>query len=187
MPIYTKKGDKGRTGIFVPKPGKKKRIAKDAVRIEAVGTIDELDSLIGVCAGSCMNMAVGKKQKLTDILYNIQRNLLTTGSIVGGSPLEFDGEEEAKKMEILIDEIDLMIPKLTNFILPGGDPLAAQLHLARSVGRRAERRFVTYSRGKKDVRLKSIRIYLNRLSDFLFTLARYVNYKKKISEEVWKA
>lgn len=158
MKIYTRKGDKGRTlGGEVSKA--------DAL-IEALGAVDELNSWIGLSRG---------QKFLDEELRRIQDNLLTIGSELAGSKLKMRGGE-TKRLERLIDRLTLQLPRLASFIYPVG-----YLQVARTIARRAERRVVAAGVGDKNV-LK----YLNRLSDALFVMGRWVNYKEGVEEEIWK-
>jgi len=172
--IYTKKGDKGRTKTFRGEMGKSDALA------EALGSIDEVNSWIGVCRQQIFNYQF---LKIDAALKRIQGNLLTIGSGLAGSKLRI-GSGEVRNLEKLIDKLTADLPKLTNFIYPVGE-----LQVARSVARRCERRIVSYSlfidRDKKKVD-KKILVYLNRLSDALFVMARWVNYQRGIGEEVWR-
>lgn len=176
MPIYTKKGDKGETGLFTSNPEQKIRISKSSLRVRAIGSIDELDSFIGVAKSFTDNKTYIK------ILSDIQRNLLTTGSILGGSSLKFH-KAQTTKLEKMIDEWDQELPKLSNFILPGGTNLGAELHVCRSATRRAEREITAMS--ELEPVHDNIKMYINRLSDFFFQFSRYVNFKEGVKEEIW--
>lgn len=158
--IYTKTGDKGTTGTFLG------RTEKSALLPDVLGSIDELNSAIGVCR---------YKTPVDSELRRMQKNLLTIGSSLSGSGLKISSTE-TKYLEKLIDKLTKEMPKLANFIYPVGP-----LQLARAICRRAERRVVELGTDK------IILQYLNRLSDALFTLARYVNFKAQIPEEVWKS
>ena len=158
--IYTKTGDRGTTGTFYG------RISKDAQLAKALGAIDELNSWIGVCR---------HQTSLDQELQKIQKNLLTIGSSLSGSGLKISSAE-TKNLEKLIDKLTKDLPKLANFIYPQGF-----LQVARSVARRAEREVVA-----TEIKDKLILKYLNRLSDALFTMGRWVNFKSGVEEEVWK-
>lgn len=159
--IYTKTGDRGTTGTFYG------RMAKSDQPAQALGAIDELNSWIGLCRNS--------RVSLDSELKNIQTNLLTIGSQLAGSEKRLKNEE-TKKLEKLIDRLTKELPELANFIYPTG-----YLQAARAVCRRAEREVVG-----ADVKEKNILKYLNRLSDALFTMGRWVNFKMGVEEEVWK-
>jgi len=176
MPIYTRSGDKGETGLFSNKAEEKIRISKSSLKVRAIGAIDELDSFIGLAKSFTQD------KKMIRILADIQKNLLTIGSILAGSGLKFS-KAKTTKLEKMIDKWDVKLPKLSNFILPGGNNLGAQLHVCRSATRRAEREVTALS--EVEVILDSIKTYINRLSDFMFQLSRYVNQEARIKEEIW--
>ncbi|MBF8250194.1 MAG: Cob(I)alamin adenosyltransferase [Candidatus Levybacteria bacterium] len=180
MAIYTRTGDKGTTSLF-----SSKRVSKSDLRIEVLGAIDELNSLIGVVICEIRN----PKSETRNKLEKIQNDLLSIGSsladpIMNYKPLTMNYlPNRVKEFENFIDQMTENLPPLRNFILPGGGKTGAMLHLARAVCRRAERRIVGLNhKGKLD---NSIIIYFNRLSDLLFTLARFVNFKEKKKEVVW--
>lgn len=178
--IYTKTGDKGQTSLFGGK-----RVSKSSVRVEAYGTVDELNSFIGIVC----SILVKKEKQITKELINIQRDLLSIGSYLASPSNKKQRERigvlenRIKEFENLIDSKTKKIPKLTNFILPGGGILSSNFHYSRTLCRRAERRIVALSK-KEEVDLLVLK-YFNRLSDLLFTLARYVNMREKGKEEVW--
>jgi cob(I)alamin adenosyltransferase len=173
MAIYTRKGDKGKTFLL---SGQK--VAKFDPRIEVYGTIDELSSMIGVTLSATKNLELRTKKELIEIqkdLFNICSNLLNSNI----SCLE----KRVKKFEYLIDQMTLQLPKLKNFILPGGGKIGAALHLSRAICRRLERQ-ISALNSKKRID-KNILVYFNRLSDLLFTMARFVNFKEKKKEIIW--
>ncbi len=177
MKIYTKMGDKGETGLFGGK-----RISKDADRIEAYGTVDELNAMIGVMRSFRLPKAV------EGILAEIQRNLFVVGAELaspGEKALQAEkiSAEHISSLEQSIDKFEATLPKLSSFILPEGTSAAAHFHFARTVCRRAERRVIHLSKSENVG--EQIIIYFNRLSDLLFVLARYVNYFSKHREETW--
>lgn len=162
MSVYTRTGDKGKTGTF-----NGKRVLKSSKLIQTIGTIDELNSYLGT---------IGE-------LTTIQKNLFTMNSILSGARLNFPNDA-TKKLERRIDTMEGKMPVLTNFIIYSGSSKATKIYFARSLARRAERSLVDMS---KLVSLNpSLLVFLNRLSDYLFTLARYTNFTKKVKEEVWK-
>lgn len=173
MSIYTKKGDKGETGLFDKEKG---RVSKDSLRVEAIGSVDELNSFLGVCA------SLSESPETTSIIKEIQKDLLTIGSITAGSKLKFF-KNKTTRFEKIIDEIEAKLPPLKNFIVPGGTNLASHLQYARSLSRRAERRMVALSKVEK-VR-PQVLTYLNRLSDTLFMLAREANFREGVKDELW--
>lgn len=175
--IYTKTGDSGTTSLFGGK-----RVEKNSLRIEAYGCVDELNSVIGIVVAS--NPSIDGLQKL----IRIQSELFVLGTDLAspqGVKVKIPRitKTYAKRLEKEIDAMERRLPKLKNFILPGGSKVGAQLHLARTVARRAERRIVELSNAGK-INQNSL-IYINRLSDWLFVLARYVNSLEKVKEIPW--
>lgn len=177
MAIYTKRGDRGETSLYDEKNAQRVRVSKNSLVVEALGTIDELNSFLGVSRTFCDD------KKLDDFIKEIQKNLLTIGSITAGSKLRFS-KVKTKQLEKKIDDLEGSLPVLKNFILPGGSKLAAHLHYSRSLSRRTERVFVRLSK-KVEVK-EQVLIYLNRLSDTLFMLARGVNASKGVKDYVWE-
>jgi cob(I)alamin adenosyltransferase len=171
--IYTRTGDDGTTGL-----GDGSRTPKDAARVEAYGTVDEANSLIGlVLAGNAVPKAV------RECLTEVQHDLFELGGelcIPGYSAVTQDFID---RLERDLDALNADLPKLKEFILPGGSASAAACHVARSVVRRAERRVITLS-GTEEVRDEAIR-YLNRLSDLLFVIARVLARVEGGEEVLW--
>ncbi len=176
MPIYTKKGDKGETGMISPNPEEKIRLSKSSLKVRAIGAIDELDSFIGLAKSFTSDKLYLK------ILSDIQRDLLTIGSCLAGSGLKFP-KSKTTKLERMIDKWDSVLPKLSNFILPGGKNLGAELHVCRSAARRAERELTAFSEAERVS--DNIKMYINRLSDFMFQFSRFVNFEAGIKEDLW--
>lgn len=179
--IYTKTGDSGETSLLG------KRVKKDCLEIGTLGDVDELNASIGVLK-SMINESdfVQIKNQLLDI----QSNLFVIGAHIAALDIEIENipkleEKNIVKMEDWIDEMEKELPPLHNFILPGGNNVAVQSFLTRAVCRRAERHFVTLS-GKYAALNPSIKKYLNRLSDYLFVLARFLNKKTGSEEIIWK-
>lgn len=173
--IYTRTGDKGKTSLYGGK-----RISKSHPRVSAYGTVDELNSLLGVLISRVRN------KKITSFLFQIQSDLFTIGShlaLFKQDPVSLS--IQVGKMEKLIDNLDGNLPLLKNFILPSGSESASLAHLARSVCRRAEREVVSLADKDKGVDPIVI-IFLNRLSDLLFILARCLNSENGIRDVVWK-
>lgn len=186
MKIYTRTGDRGETGLFGGP-----RVPKDHIRVEAYGEVDELNSVLGLAltrldAGNSADIA-GALREIQSELFTIGANLATPGLQDGGRPSTHVPAFEASRISELeeqIDRADTELEPLRTFILPGGTEAAALLHLARTVCRRAERRVVTLS-GQAHID-PGIGIYLNRLSDLLFTLARLVNHRSGRPERPWQ-
>lgn len=175
MAIYTRKGDKGRTSLF---DGKK--VWKYAPKVEAYGTIDELNSTLGLASSFVSSLLIKRE------LEQIQNDLLEIGSSLAVSTtLPVDQlENRPEEFEKLIDRLTRQMPELKEFILPGGGRGASLLHVARTVARRAERNIAHLSR--KEPVDGVILIYLNRLSDLLFTFARFENFKEHKKEKTWR-
>ncbi|OGH33909.1 MAG: ATP:cob(I)alamin adenosyltransferase [Candidatus Levybacteria bacterium RIFCSPHIGHO2_02_FULL_42_12] len=175
--IYTKTGDKGETSLFGGQ-----RVSKSDVRVESYGTIDELNSAIGIV----LSVTNNKQKTIRKELIKIQNDLFEIGSALANPTSKSirDLEKRVGEFEKLIDELTSSVPPLQNFILPGGGRGGSLLHFARTVCRRAERWTVALS--KKEKVDTNILIYLNRLSDLLFTMARYVNWKEKKKEALWR-
>jgi len=177
--IYTRTGDKGETGLIGGI-----RVPKNSPRIEAYGSIDELNSLLGLVR------SLSNIEEMKNLIKDIQKDLFTISAELA-APKGAEGlkipkirKEDIDRLEKEIDELDKDLEPLTRFIIPSGSPLASYLHLARSVCRRAERNLVTLAQ-KEGVR-DEILAYMNRLSDLLFMMARWVNKKEGYSEEVWE-
>lgn len=177
--IYTRKGDEGTTSL-----GGSQRVPKDSPRVQSYGTVDELNSAIGLA------LAHGLSPRLAEVLPAIQNELFHLGSDL--CMLEEDKSEHkipqiearhVEKLEGLIDELNEVVGPLENFILPGGCKGAGLLHVARAVCRRAERDVIALSR-TEPVGAYVIP-YLNRLSDALFTMARYENKMRGVAEPLW--
>ncbi|HRN96048.1 MAG TPA: cob(I)yrinic acid a,c-diamide adenosyltransferase [Candidatus Levybacteria bacterium] len=180
MPIYTKTGDRGKTSL---RSGS--RVWKDSLRVETYGTIDELDSYIGVIVAELGEAKTGWRKQLKHILLTVQNDLLYVGSVLSQSELVLDQlADHITQFEHDIDTMTKKMPELSNFILPGGSKSGAQLQYARTLARRAERRVVTLAR-KEEVDQTLIK-YVNRLSDLFFTMGRFATFKEKQKEIIWK-
>ncbi|KKW42860.1 MAG: ATP:cob(I)alamin adenosyltransferase [Candidatus Magasanikbacteria bacterium GW2011_GWA2_56_11] len=180
MKIYTKTGDSGETSLLGGK-----RVKKDCLEMAAIGEVDELNGAIGVLVAGLPEQFLGVKSRLQGvqhILFVIGANLAAAQTeLIGVPPL---AGSSVSGLEAWIDEMDAELPELTQFILPGGSPSAAQSFLARAVCRRAERQVVALS---QIVKLSPILVtYLNRLSDVLFVLGRWVNFQENISDIEWQ-
>lgn len=182
MSIYTKKGDKGRTSL-----GSGIKAWKDSDRVEAYGTVDELNSILGVVKSEISVIKEGYVKYLSEIINQIQDDLFCIGSYLS-NPANANLIELLPQRTVVfenyIDEMTEKLPELSNFILPGGGIGGAYLQNARAVSRRAERRLVTLS--KKSKINEGVLQYLNRLSDLLFTMSRFSNNNQHIAETIWK-
>lgn len=170
--IYTKTGDKGETGL-----GDGSRTAKDALRVEAFGTVDELNSAVGLL------LAAPLPDGIEPLLTRLQHELFDLGGELCMPGYTLIPESYVEGLERDLDALNEDLPPLKDFILPGGSEAAARCHLARTICRRAERRIVKLS-GEGDVNPVSIR-YLNRLSDFLFVAARVIARADGGTEVLW--
>ncbi|MCL5945367.1 MAG: cob(I)yrinic acid a,c-diamide adenosyltransferase [Planctomycetes bacterium] len=180
MPIYTRHGDQGQTSLFDGRS-----VYKDDLRLLTYGTVDELNSWLGLAASQCHH------KRLLNILHQLQCQLLDLGSDLA-TPLDSPNSARVNRIhtdlaDVMEQEIDAMtaeLPPLKQFILPGGSPLAAHLHVARTVCRRAERHLVTLMR--HETVGEAPLIYLNRLSDLLFLMARLANQLDGYPETPWE-
>jgi cob(I)alamin adenosyltransferase len=169
----------GQTGLWAGR-----RVSKDHSRIELIGAVDECNAMIGLA------LAHKPADPIPGILAEIQNDLFVVGCEIiapdssgAGSSLPRLPAERCLALERTIDDLDARLPPLNNFIVPGGSLAAAHLHAARAVCRRAERRAVALNRIEQDG--DTVCIYLNRLSDLLFILARYDNHASGTSEKIW--
>lgn len=180
MKIYTKTGDEGRTGLFGGV-----RVDKDDDRVEAYGTVDEANAALGLArAASTHPEVAGWLAELQADLFSLGAELACAPESVHKLKMPRIDAERVQRLEALIDQIDPALEPLKNFVLPGGTPASAALHHARTVARRAERRTLTLS--KRTSVSQDVLIYLNRLSDLLFVLARYENQRAKVADIAWK-
>lgn len=179
MKIYTKTGDDGSTSLFGGE-----RVGKDEPRVEAYGCVDELNAAIGLALTACRHQEIG------DILRATQARLFELGAdlasphAVSSSPIRRIDAAAALEAEAWIDQLWPLLAPMRHFILPGGSELAARLHLARTICRRAERICIALNR--IEPLGDHIRIYLNRLSDLLFVLARRANQLDDVADVPWQ-
>ncbi len=182
MKIYTKSGDAGQTYL-----ASGKLVSKTDGRVELYGTCDELNSVIGFA----LSFAKDEDPGFVSFLAEVQNILFEIGSELAGYVPKDQGktilkENDIERIEKEMDRLTESLPMLKNFILPGGTSFASGLHVARTVCRRLEREMLSYVEAGGDVS-PNLRIYLNRLSDYLFTAARYSNVKSGKSETEWKS
>jgi cob(I)alamin adenosyltransferase len=178
LKIYTKTGDSGETSLF-----DNTRVPKSDARVDAFGEVDELNAALGVAR------AAGLDADLTAILEEVQKELFSIGARLADPAHRIAprvtkadvGDEQVGRLEAAIDRLETELPPLRRFILPGGSAAGAQLHLARTICRRAERRVVGLTVPLEQV----IVVYLNRLSDLLFVMARTANQRADIPETEW--
>ena len=181
MKIYTKTGDAGETGLFGGG-----RVSKDHPRTSAYGDVDELNSVVGVAR------ATAPAELFDELLDGVQRDLFSIGGrlatpepekVVKAIAKAVLPPERAESFEQVMDDAERELPPLRAFVLPGGTPKAAALHHARTVCRRAERSVVRLARAEEAP--PEILVYLNRLSDLLFTLARLANHRAGSGDATW--
>ena len=182
MPIYTRTGDDGETGLFG-----NRRVPKDDARIEAYGTVDELNSVLGMLRAelnSSRSPTDPQIQSVQDTLFEIGADLATEG----GNASVPRVEQAIGQLEQWIDESEAKLPPLSSFVLPGGGRVGALLHLVRTVSRRAERCYWTLQREVEQERPvpTQIGIYLNRLSDLCFSWARLANLEDGVADIPWQ-
>ena len=171
--IYTRTGDDGTTGL-----SDGRRIEKDSVRIEAIGTVDELNSIIG------MVLAHDLPQVIQSCLTDVQHHLFDLGGELSIPNIKTITAQQITRLENILDELNAPLPPLKEFILPAGGIATSTCHLARTVCRRAERRLITLAR---DEEINPLSVaYLNRLSDLLFVMARSLAHHEHGSEVFWQ-
>ena len=177
MKIYTKTGDEGKTSLF-----DNSRVWKSDQRIMSYGAVDELNSSLGIA------LSLELDQEIKDILIKLQNDLFIVGSDLANPDMSDQKIRTTNEMITFLEQkIDLLEPQLeplTSFILPGGNLLASIIHLSRTISRRAETHVIALSQNEKIN--KDAAIYLNRLSDLMFIMARAINQRKNISDIVWK-
>jgi cob(I)alamin adenosyltransferase len=178
MKIYTRTGDKGQTQVYTHEVLKKD---KDDSLLQCYGTLDELNSVVGLINALLIEEAKHASPLLTDVsdwLYQVQQDIFAIGfAMSNASQLRDDAVQE---LETHIDALTALLPPQTSFILPGGHVIAAQTHVARTVARRAERELVSLN--KQHELADNVLQYINRLSDFLFVLARAINHALNIED-----
>ena len=178
MKIYTKTGDAGETGLFDGT-----RVSKADTRVDAYGEVDEVNAALGLARAHCAEAEV------SELLAQLQRDLHAVGAMLADPRQAIAGrvtkaritEADAERLEAAIDKYEAELPPLRRFILAGGTPAAGALHLARTVCRRAERRIVALGPSINH----DLIVYMNRLSDLLFVLARLVNHRAGLAETEW--
>lgn len=178
--LYTCTGDQGTTSLVDGS-----RVSKDSLRVDAYGDIDELSSTLGFLASSkeCPEEIKGEIADIQHILFEVG-SYLATPAPEGKEPRLNGIDEETRKVEGWIDALDERVPRMRSFILPGGSEAASRCHLARTVCRRAERKMTALAR-ESFVDEKVIS-YVNRLSDYLFIAARYLNFLQGVDDVAWR-
>ncbi len=185
MKIYTRAGDQGETSLF---GGMK--VPKNDPRVEAYGTVDELNSFIGmtIALGSLSETVKDILHTVQNILFNVGTMLATPNELVNSQAaanLPRISEQHIKWMEDVIDQLSEQLPPLKTFVIPGGHPGAAMLHVCRTICRRAERSVTTLSPQTSKYQAIILK-FLNRLSDLFFVLARYVNWQNHVKDVPWE-
>lgn len=188
MKVYTGGGDKGKTSLFSGE-----RVAKHNLRIESYGDLDELNSIIGLIVSKLDDSQDRLKKELTAIqgtLFQASAWLAVTPDSPAMEYLEALEADVVPELESMIDAVSDMLPPLKVFILPGGNEAASVTHVARTVCRRCERRVSQLVEetdlGSTAEVMHTIQVYLNRLSDYLFVAARYINYQAGVKEQAWQ-
>lgn len=175
--IYTKTGDDGSTGLIGGK-----RVSKSGLRILAYGAVDELNSSLGLVLSHSLD------DDIHDLLEKLQNDLFVVGADLANDNLQNKSnrvtEEMIKFLESHIDGLESVLSEITYFILPGGDLAASQVHMARAISRRAETQIVNLAENEQINKL--CQIYINRLADLLFVIARTINKRKMINDIAWK-
>lgn len=180
--LYTRKGDNGTTKTF----GCDQRISKSSAIAEALGSLDEINSFLGLCkvkvAEKDQTLNLQKGLDLASMIHEVQKNLFIIQAELAGASMSID-EEKIKEIEIIIDSTEKKLPPITKFFISGGTELATLFDIARTIVRRAERRVIEVSEeGKIEIKA-STKAYLNRLSSLFYALARLANYEAGITEE----
>ena len=178
--IYTKTGDSGMTGL-----GGGQRVPKDSRRVETYGTVDELNSQLGLALalGLCDRLAA-ELPRIQNELFDLGSDLATPAESQARHPVPTVEPRHVEHLEAVIDELNAVVGPLANFLLPGGSVGAAALHVARTVCRRAERQATALARDEPIG--PTVLPYLNRLSDALFVMARYENHERGVAEPLWQ-
>ncbi|MFH2133092.1 MAG: cob(I)yrinic acid a,c-diamide adenosyltransferase [bacterium] len=188
MAIYTRTGDKGKTSLFSGE-----RIEKNHDRVEAYGNVDELNTHLGVLEASLppeMASLAADIRQIQTTLFHIGSWMATTAGSTSVAALERIGDDRVAFLEKAIDTMTAQLPELKGFILPGGSQAAAFAHVARTVCRRAERRILKLvdkqDLGITEDQFGQICVFINRLSDYLFTVARFINHQLGEPDILWK-
>ena len=184
--LYTKTGDKGETSLVSGN-----RLPKSDLRIDLYGEVDELNSHLGIVLAQLNQCNVTLKDEILALGQQVQSNLFNLGSFLACEPEHWESykltplnKDLITETEKLIDKLDSKIPKLKNFILPGGSLVSSYTHVARTVCRRVERKLVEFKYSDQQIPENSLE-FLNRLSDFLFVMARYCNLESGVEEIIW--
>lgn len=181
--FYTRKGDKGDTSVF----GCNQRFLKNSALIEALGSVDELNSFLGLCKIKSTGFKIktqGRKIQLSEIVEKIQEDLfIIQANLAGANTDKKINREKIDYLEKIIDEIEKKLPPIKSFFIAGGCELSSLFDYARTIARRAERRTIAFLEPKKNKNNVEILAYLNRLSSIFYALARFANLKSGIKEK----
>ncbi|PIR86403.1 ATP:cob(I)alamin adenosyltransferase [Candidatus Kaiserbacteria bacterium CG10_big_fil_rev_8_21_14_0_10_43_70] len=179
MALYTGKGDKGTTKLFDSEKGV--RVSKTSDIFEALGTLDELNTILGWCKVLCDDSLVINDVQVKKMLHNVQDHIFTAQAEIAGAEKTIP-EKNVKEIEKVIADIESRLPEIKTFFVPGGTELSARFDIARAVSRRAERRVLQiHESGGREIG-EYTRVYLNRLSSLLYAFVRFVNHKNEIEE-----
>lgn len=189
MKIYTQTGDRGRTSLFSGE-----RMFKDHVRIRAYGEVDELNAVIGALTASLptgVDQVADELEQIQSSLFHLGAWLATTPESEARQHLRPITEKNSRDLETRIDAMTATLPELRSFILPGGHPSAAWTHIARAVCRRTERTVIELARQEsapesREDSLPPVLVFLNRLSDYFFVLARFINRQAHEEDVIWQ-
>jgi len=176
MKIYTRTGDHGETSLFSGQ-----RVPKTHPRVAAYGTLDEMNSILGAA------VAAGPSEPVRAALLDLQKRTFDLcadlATVLQPGQLPRVSDETVREIELDMDRISALLPEMKTFVLPGGSPAACQIHIARTVARRAEREALLVDDSARIARTPMV--YLNRLSDYLYLLARYENHLAGVKETAW--
>ena len=179
MALYTGKGDKGTTKLFDSEKGV--RVSKTSDIFEALGTLDELNTVLGWCKVLCEDSLEISDKKVREMILGVQDHIFTAQAEIAGAEQTIP-EAHVKEIEKVIADIESGLPEIKTFFVPGGTELSARFDIARAVSRRAERRVLQiHESGDREVG-EYTRVYLNRLSSLLYAFVRFVNHKSEIEE-----
>ena len=178
--LYTRKGDNGTTKTF----GCDQRISKSSAIAEALGSLDEINSFMGICkvASQKEKLILADGSSFAKMVHEVQKNLFIIQAEIAGSPMSMT-DEKVKEIEVIIDWVERELPPITTFFISGGSEIAVLFDIARTIARRAERRVIGVADEGKIQISDFTKAYLNRLSSLLYAMARLSNYKFGITEE----
>jgi len=179
MALYTGKGDKGTTKLF--DSGKGERVSKTSDIFEALGTLDELNTVLGWCKVLCDDALEIQGTQVKKMVHTVQDHIFTAQAEIAGAEQTIP-EENVREIEAVIADIEKNLPEIKTFFVPGGTELSARFDIARAVSRRAERRVLLIHESKERVVGEYTRVYLNRLSSLLYAFVRFINHNSDIEE-----